>query len=153
MTPQTVPRLVEQGDDEGDDRDEQERVPDREREVGDPDVAVPDVRELVADDRPERRRVGRLLDDEPAAERDAVAAGWPKARPPADASSGFQKSRGGSQPLLARQLRDLFDRGRRVLRGQRSQLRRRVIQSGVASMIAAATSRSAAVPPSIHQTW
>ncbi len=139
--------------DERHDGDEEERVPDREREVRDPDVAVLDVRELVPDDGAERGWVCDLLHDEPAADRDAVATRMPERK-----ASGGRVERIPEEPrrielLLAGELGDLGHDGRRIRRRQRLQLRRRVIQSGVATMIAAAARSSAAVPPSIHHTW
>ena len=61
--------LVRHGDRERQHADEQERVPERDRGVGQVDVAVAEVRELVAYDRAEGRRVDELARDEAALER------------------------------------------------------------------------------------
>ncbi len=110
--------LAHQRDNERSDGDQEERVPDREREVRDPDVAVADVSELVPNDRPEGGRVDCLLHDQPAADRDAVPARMPEGKASRGRVERIPEESRWSELLLAGELRNLFHHCRRIRRSQ-----------------------------------
>ena len=106
------------GDDDGERQHacEQKRVPQRHRRVGEVDVAVSKVGELVPDDGAEGRWICDLADDEPTHQRYRVAS-RPSEREPGGrrVERVPQPARLFRKPRLVRQLTELVDHGRGFL--------------------------------------